>query len=134
MILSKISLTHLQFSLSLLWALTTVLNAPSLLAWSRSLPLGQLSPDPSLLPALFLAGSLAVTWGGAGRPNPVLADYGRLSFAIQFLAVMVVMYGSVSMYRVNYFLCATFAIIAVQQLVPRRRATKEEAEAAGSTM
>ena len=123
---------HFQFSLSLLWALTTVLNAPSLLAWSRSLPLGQLSPDPSLLPSLFLAGSLAVTWGGAGRPNPVLCGYGPLSFAIQFLAVMVVTYGSVSMYRVNYFLCVTFALIAVQQLVPRTRPTKEEAEAAGT--
>lgn len=122
---------HFQFSLSLLWALTAVFNAPSLLAWSRSLPLAQLSPDPSLLPSLFLAGSLAVTWGGAGRPNPELCGYGRLSFAIQFLAVMVVAFGSVSMYRVNYFLCATFALIAVQQLVPRRRPTKEEAEAAG---
>ena len=125
---------HFQFSLSLLWALTTVLNAPSLLAWSRSLPLAPLSPDPSFLPSLFLAGSLAVTWGGAGRPNPVLCGYGRLSLAIQFLAVMVVTYGAVSMYRVNYFLCATFALVAAQQLVPRTRPTKEEAEAAGTVV
>ena len=122
---------HFQFSLSLLWALTAVLNAPSLLAWSRSLPLGQLSPDPSLLPSVFMAGSLTVTWG-AGRPIPELCGYGRLSFGLQFVAVMVVTYGSVSMFRVNYFLCAAFALISVQQLVSRRRATKKEAEAAGT--
>ncbi len=125
---------HFQFTLSLLWAFAAVLNAPSLLAWSRIAITGaQLSPDPSLVPAVFLSVSLAATWG-AGRPDPERAGYGKLALGLQFLAVMVVTYGSISMYRVNYFLSAAFVVVAGHQLIASKRPSKEEHEAAGNNL
>jgi hypothetical protein len=128
---SILSSIHFHFTLSLLWVFVTVLNAPSLLAWSRIAPTSQFSPDPSLPAAVVMAASLAATWG-AGRPDPNLAGYGKLSFMIQFLAVLVVTYGSLSMYRVNYFVSAVFVVVAAHQLGSSKRPTKEENEAVGS--
>ena len=129
-----LSRIHLQFTLGLLWAYTALLNANSLAAWLRNLSFAsQLNPDPSLAPAVALSASLVMTWatedGGAPR---MVKFYDRISGLLQFLAVLVVLYGSVSIYRVNYFVCLAFTALSLHQVAaPKRNLEEEAAEQAG---
>ena len=132
-----LSSVNFQFAIALLWTFTSILNLPSLMAWTRSLPFTtNLNPDPSLLPAVILSASLAVTWDDRS-PRKDLAHYDHLSFLLQFLCIMIALFGSVSMYRVNYFLCAAFIAISVHQLVAGKKPpppTEEEPTVAGNAV
>eukprot|EP00095_Tigriopus_kingsejongensis_P011682 maker-scaffold59_size442576-snap-gene-3.32 protein:Tk11682 transcript:maker-scaffold59_size442576-snap-gene-3.32-mRNA-1 annotation:"gpi inositol-deacylase" len=116
----SLSPVHFQFTLGLIWAFMSVLNFPALLAWSRNLPLQiQLQPDPSLIPAIALAGAMATTWG-ENAPRR-LQFYQQLSVLVQFLAILLVLFGSVSMYRVNYFVSGVFVALALHQLLAPKK-------------
>ena len=116
-----LSSVNFQFSIALLWTFASVLNLPSLLAWLRGLPFAtNLSPDPSLLPAIALSASLAVTWDERS-PRKDLAHYDRLSYFLQFLCMMIALFGSVSMFRVNYFVSAAIVAVSVHQLVAGKK-------------
>ena len=122
---------HFQLTISLLWAFASVLNVPSLMAWTRSIPFEtQLNPDPSLITAVVLSSALAVTWKG---PRKAARMYSKLAFALQFMAILIVMYGSVSVFRANYFISAAFTLVAVHQLVatdkPPQEASKDNEDA-----
>lgn len=125
----NLSQINFQFTLGLLWALMSVLNLPALLAWSRILPLQtHLSPDPSLLPAVMLCGSLAVLWGEKAPRN--IQFYNQLSGLVQFLAILIVVFGSISIYRVNYFVSAVFVALSLHQLLaPKKMEQPVEADA-----
>jgi len=129
---------HFQFSLALLWVLTTLLNAPSLMAWIHNLESGfNLQKDPSQITALILCLSLPYLWG-ENRPNLNLANYNNLSAGIQFFSILTLLYGSLTVYRVNYFICAVFVCTALHQMmagprpepVPVAPPATEESEAA----
>jgi len=129
---------HFQFSLALLWVLTTLLNTPSLMAWIHNLESGfNLQKDPSQITALILCLSLPYLWG-ENRPNLNLANYNNLSAGIQFFSILTLLYGSLTVYRVNYFICAVFVCTALHQMmagprpepVPVAPPATEESEAA----
>eukprot|EP00094_Tigriopus_californicus_P008865 TCALIF_08546-PA protein Name:"Similar to PGAP1 GPI inositol-deacylase (Homo sapiens)" AED:0.00 eAED:0.00 QI:577/1/0.66/1/0.5/0.33/3/0/965 len=117
---SNLSQINFQFTLGLLWTMMSLLNLPALLAWTRRLPLEtHLNPDPSLIPAVMLSGSLAVLWGENAPRN--LQFYSQLSALVQFLAILIVVFGSISMYRVNYFVSAVFVALSLHQLLAPKK-------------
>ena len=123
---------NFHFSLALLWALAALLNVPSLMSYAREVEffgraVSRLNPDPSLLPAVALSVSLVGTWGEAA-PREDAKHYGALSGAVQFLCVLVVLFGSVSTYRVNYALAAAFVAVAAHQLMAPNMTNAEKNE------
>ena len=126
---------HFQFSIALLWVLVTLLNAPSLMAWTHNLDVGfNLHKDPSQITALVICLSLPYLWGDS-RPNVNLANYNNISAAIQFFSILTLLYGSITVYRVNWFMCAVFVCTAVHQMVagPRPEPVPVETEAVEAT-
>ncbi len=110
---------NFQLTLALVWAFSAVLNLPSLLGWTRNLGFAggsPLSPDPSLLSGLVLTASAGVTWGGA-NPRERASRYGALAYAVQAMCVMTVLFGSVNLYRVNYFVSASLVLVCLHQLL-----------------
>ena len=129
-----------QFTISLLWALTAASNAPSLMAWSRDAEfaartassLSRLDPDPSLVPAVALSASLAATWGDRA-PRPRARGHDRLSMVLQACCILVVLYGSISLYRLNFILASAFVAVAIHQLLAGDL-TEEELEERKKTL
>ena len=136
---------HFQFTIALLWTLTAVANAPSLMAWARNLQwavdhappsssgggrlsfsVSRLDPDPSLAVTVAMASAMVATWGDRA-PRARAAFTNRLAQALQFCCILIVLYGSVSLYRLNYFLAAAFAVLGLHQLLAREM-TKEEVD------
>ncbi len=131
---AALSTLHFQFSVSLLWSLLALCNAPSLLAWSRDVQwavaagaeLSRLNPDPSLIVAVAMAAAMPVTWGDrAPRTNARYLD--KLCLVLQLCCVLVVLYGSLTFYRLNYFAAAAFVSLALHQLLAPDM-TQEELE------
>ena len=114
---------HFQFSLALLWVLATLLNAPALMAWTHNVQSGTflLEKDPSQLTAFVLCLTLPFLWGNS-RPDLQLANYNNLSVFIQFVGILTLLYGSLTVYRVNYFISAVFVASAVHQMMAEPRA------------
>ena len=98
---------YFNLTFGLLWALTTVLNLPSLLAWSHNLSLGifqPLSPDFSLFPtSVIYSISISFLWQD-DQPYKFRAYYHYVSTACQFSSILIVLFGLVSLYRINYIL------------------------------
>ena len=89
----------------------------SLMAWIHNLESGfNLQKDPSQITALILCLSLPYLWG-ENRPNLNLANYNNLSAGIQFFSILTLLYGSLTVYRVNYFICAVFVCTALHQMM-----------------
>jgi hypothetical protein len=108
---------HFQFSLAILWVLTTLLNAPALMVWAHNLEFGiHLAKDPSQITALILCLTLPFLWGD-NRPDLGLAHYNNVSAAIQFFGILTLLYGSIIVYRVNYFVCGVFVVSALHQML-----------------
>jgi len=125
---TTLSSLNLQFTLLLLWAYSALLHLPSLLAWQRGLPDSpQLSPDPSLVPAVLLVLSMAATWGDRA-PRPNVRGYAKLAQGIQFLCILIAMYGSVSLYRSPFFASAACVALAIHQLMASKMSSEEVAQ------
>lgn len=126
---------HFHLSLGLLWALTTVLNLPSLLAWSHNaVTLGifiPLSPDHSFVPAVIYCLSIPFTWNDS-QPNKQKTHYYLVSFSCQLASVLIVSFGLVSMYRINYIVSFVVVCLSLHQAFAPVDANKtfvtEEAE------
>ncbi len=84
----------------------------------------RLDPDPSLILSVVMAASLAVTWGDRA-PRPNARHHGVLSQALQFCCILIVLYGSVSLYRLNYFLAVAFVAITLHQLLAGEMSPEE---------
>lgn len=111
-----------NLSLTMLWGLTSALNLPSLLAWIRHLSTSSpnLVPDPSLLIAFVFSASFPVLWKSPQNTSKTWnKTFGNV---IQLLCILTLLFGCVSVYRVNYFLIATVIILCIHQL----NSTKEK--------
>jgi len=132
---------YFHLSLGLLWALVSVLNLPSLLAWSHHTSLGifqPLSPDHSYIVSVIYCLSLNFIWHDS-QPDKFRTGYHLVSLSFQFASVITVLFGLVSLYRLNYILsvvmvCLTghqvFAPIDLQKQFIRETAAVEEVTAA----
>ena len=128
---------YFHLSLGLLWALVSVLNLPSLLAWSHHISLGifqPLSPDHSYIVSVIFCLSLNFIWHDS-QPDKFRTNYHLVSLSFQFASVLTVLFGLVSLYRLNYILsfvmiCLTahqvFAPIDLQKQFIRETAAVEE--------
>ena len=118
---------HFQFSLAILWVLTTILNTPALMAWTQNVKAGMfhLESDPSQMTALMLCLTLPFLWGDS-RPDLKKDKYNLLSNVIQFLSILTLLYGSIVVYRVNFFVCAVFVACALHQLLAEPRPPQPE--------
>ena len=125
-----LSSVNFQFSVALLWTFVSILNMPSLMAWMRNMPFTtNLHPDSSILPAVILSATLAVTWDERS-PRKGLGHYDKLSYVLQFFCMMIALFASVSMYRVNYFICGAFIAVSIHQLVAGDKPKAAKVEAA----
>lgn len=108
---------HFRLALAILWALTTVLNLPSLLAWSHNISLGiyiPLSPDHSYLVAVMYCLSIMFVWHD-GQPNRLKIRYQYVSITCQLGSVLTLAFGLITLHRINYILCLVIAALSVHQ-------------------
>ncbi len=80
-----------------------------------------LEKDPSQVTSLVLCLTLPFLWGD-NLPNIRLNNYNTLSGVVQFLAVLTLLYGSLTVYRVNYFVSAVFVATAAHQMLAEVKA------------
>lgn len=120
-----LSSLNFQLTVALLWAFASVLNLPSLMALARNAPFStRLEPDPSLVVAIVFAAAMGVTWGDRS-PKQNVKHYDKLATALQFLCVLIVLFGSVSIYRVNYFLSAAMVCVSLHQILAPKMTVEE---------
>ena len=107
---------HFHLALGLLWTMTTVLNIPSLLAWSHDLSFAwPLAFDHSYLISVIYCANIPVLWSET-YPNKFKTNYSRLSFGLQFCSILIVLLGLVSLYRLNYILCCAMMMLGAHQV------------------
>lgn len=111
----ELSTINFQFTLSLLWVFATVLNMPSLMAWSHSIPesVMPLYKDPSFIPSVVLCACLPLLWNS--QPDPSKVYYTGVATTLQFMSIVTILYGCITIYISNYVLCVVFAVTALQQ-------------------
>lgn len=122
---------NFQFTMALLWMMSTLLNIPTLMAWIQNLPHNTtLRQDPSLIHAIILSGALSVLWQNDGKPNVSKKFYSHMAIALQGIAIIIAMYASITQYRVTFAISGVFVIITLHQLFsPEEVKTEEEVEA-----
>merc|ERR1711935_471565 len=112
---------YFHLSLGLLWALVSVLNLPSLLAWSHNVSLGffqPLSPDHSYYTSIIYCLSIIIIWHDH-QPDKFRIRYHWVSMSFQATSVLTIMFGLLSMYRINYFVSfVMICLIAHQVFAP----------------
>ena len=116
---------NFQLSLGLLWTLTTVLNVPSLLAWSHDLSFTAwpLTLDHSYLTSVIFCLSIPVLWSES-CPNKFKTRYSRLSYGLQFCSILIVLFGIISLYRINYILSCAMIMLGAHQITSSIDPTK----------
>ena len=109
---------YFHLSLGLLWALISVLNLPSLLAWSHNVSLGifqPLSPDHSFLASVIYSLSISFIWQN-DKPNKFRTHYHWVSMSYQIASILTVLFGLVSLYRINYIVSAVMVCLIGHQV------------------
>ena len=118
---------YFHLTIGLLWALTTVLNLPALLAWSHNISLGIFQPltsDHSYIVAVIYSLSISFIWYD-DQPNKFKLYYHYVSTFCQFSSVMTVLFGILSMYRINYILTLVMIALTTHQLFAPYNLEKE---------
>merc|ERR1719500_2036535 len=122
---------HFQFTLGMLWALTTLLNLPTLVAWTQNIQHGVALPaDPSLIHAVILCSSLAILWQNDGKPRVEKKYYAVLAIILQAVGIFIGSFALLTIYRVNFAISTVFVAISSHQLVGPDREPKEETQQA----
>merc|ERR550532_1536515 len=124
---------HFQFTLGMLWALTTLLNLPTLVAWTQNIQHGVALPaDPSLIHAVILCSSLAILWQNDGKPRVEKKYYAVLAIILQAVGIFIGSFALLTIYRVNFAISTVFVALSSHQLVGPDRDHQEQAEAVTS--
>merc|ERR1711936_1374221 len=117
---------HFQFTLGMLWALTTLLNLPTLVAWTQNIQHGVALPaDPSVI----LCSSLAILWQNDGKPRVEKKYYAVLAIILQAVGIFIGSFALLTIYRVNFAISTVFVVISSHQLVGPDRESQGEAQA-----
>ena len=95
--------------------LQTFLNVPSLLAWSHNLSFSPLALDHSYLISVIYCANLPILWSET-YPNKLKMHYSKLAYGLQFCSILIVLFGLVSLYRINYVLCCAMIMLGAHQL------------------
>eukprot|EP00092_Neocalanus_flemingeri_P010254 GFUD01011050.1.p1 GENE.GFUD01011050.1~~GFUD01011050.1.p1 ORF type:complete len:1057 (+),score=343.38 GFUD01011050.1:48-3218(+) len=121
---------NFQFTLALLWLMSTLLNLPTLLSWSRNLPHSlPLPADPSLIHAVILCGSLSILWQNEGKPKVEKKYFSVLAIILQGLAIFIATFAMVTIYRLSFAISAVFVVLTTHQLIsPNREQEEQEIE------
>ena len=129
---------NFQLTLALLWLTVSVLNLHILLTWTKNLSYGtSLESDPSLFQAIVLCGCLPLLWLNDGKPRTNKKYYTVLAIILQAVAVYMIMFATITVFRMNFAITCTFVIVILHQLCsPARQedVKEEEDESNGETV
>ena len=118
---------NFQFTLALLWLMSTLLNLPTLLSWTQNLPHGlPLPADPSLIHAVILCGSLSILWQNEGKPKVEKKYFSAMAIILQGLAIFIATFAMVTIYRLSFAISAVFVVVTTHQLVSPNREQEEQ--------
>ncbi|XP_065094786.1 GPI inositol-deacylase [Ochlerotatus camptorhynchus] len=107
---------NFHLPLFLLLIVVSLLNFPSFLTWAKQYKLApSLKPDASLIPSVVIIASLSVLWQMNVPRN--ISGYKLLSGILYIAAVICIIYCQISLYRLNFVIASTFAVITIHQLV-----------------
>ncbi|KAF2352129.1 GPI inositol-deacylase PGAP1-like [Trinorchestia longiramus] len=108
---------HLHLTLLLLCILASLLQLPTLITWAVRVKNGHslLPEDPSLYPSITSIAALAVLW----QCSPVHERkyYKLVGQVVHFLAVISLLFASMSLYRLPYVVAVALALVALHQLL-----------------
>ncbi|XP_053646137.1 GPI inositol-deacylase [Cherax quadricarinatus] len=115
-----LSRVHFNMTIMMLVFVVVILNMPTLIIWSRlvsnNLPLTE---DPTLSVTVTLLVTLCFLWQKK-LPKTDRKYYKVVSWVIHFMACITLLFGSIHIYRVPYFVTGALVLLAVHQtLAPR---------------
>ncbi|XP_063230669.1 GPI inositol-deacylase isoform X2 [Bacillus rossius redtenbacheri] len=114
-----LSQLHFSFTLLLLLAVLTSVNAPCVLTWAHNFRYSaQLQPDSSFLPSVVTCACLGVLWP-ASVPRPGLKHYAAVCRALYLLAGAMFLGAPVSLHRLSPLTAAVFALVTAHQALAR---------------
>ncbi|XP_060063451.1 GPI inositol-deacylase-like [Ylistrum balloti] len=121
----ELSRFHFYFSVYLLWLWILVISVPVLITWAKNTKYSVLLyGDPNLVPATL--GVIAVgTIILLDNPLPQRINYRMWYFLIYGGAVVMLLYGTVSLFRVPYIIVFTLSLIAICQAMCRINPPKQ---------
>ncbi|OWF52730.1 GPI inositol-deacylase-like [Mizuhopecten yessoensis] len=121
----ELSRFHFYFSVYLLWLWMLVISVPAFITWVNNVKYSiVLYGDPNLVPATV--GVIAVgTMLLLDNPLPQRINYRAWYFGIYGGAVTMLLYGTLSLFRVPYIIVFTLSLIATCQAVCRVSPTKQ---------
>jgi len=121
---------NFQFTLALLWLMSTLLNLPTLLTWCQNLPLSlPLPADPSLIHAVILCASLSILWQNEGKPRVEKKYFSVMAIILQGVAIFIATFAMVTIYRLSFAISAVFLVVSIHQLISPARQQEAEEEA-----
>ncbi|XP_066952739.1 GPI inositol-deacylase [Macrobrachium rosenbergii] len=112
-----LSSIHFHITLLLLVTLVAAFNIPALIIWGRSLGHNlQLPEDPSLFVTVSLLSVLCFLWQWE-IPRVDKNYYKYVSHAVRGIAVFTLLFGSIHIYRVPYFLVSALTLMTIHQFL-----------------
>ena len=104
--------------LALLWGLQLSLGLPSLMTWSLSPASASVTSDTGLIHTICLLGSASLLW----QRNPEILTIDEkyndgLYYGLYFLAVLILPFATVSVYRIGFAISSIFVCISSLILV-----------------
>ncbi|XP_068212872.1 GPI inositol-deacylase [Palaemon carinicauda] len=128
-----LSSIHLHITILLLVTLVAAFNVPALIIWGRSLGHNlQLPEDPSLIVTVWLLVVLSFLWQWE-TPRIDRKYYNYVSYAVRGIAVFTLLFGSIHIYRVPFFLVSALSLMTLHQfLAPSKPLVTQVSEQADS--
>ncbi|XP_069125572.1 GPI inositol-deacylase-like [Argopecten irradians] len=122
---AELSRFHFFFSVFLLWLWMMIIGVPVLITWAKNIKYSiLLNNDPNLVPA-----SLGVLATGTilllDNPLQPRINYRAWYFGIYGGAVVMLLYGTLSLFRVPYIIVFTLSLIATCQVLCRINPPKQ---------
>lgn len=117
---------QLHLTLLMLCLAASVIQLPTLITWAVRVKLGHAHSlvDPTFLPSVLCIMALAVLW----QCNPVhgRVHYKAVGVTLHGISVLVLLFASISLYRLPYFIAAALVIVAVHQIFAPSKPTVEK--------
>ncbi|KAK7788803.1 hypothetical protein R5R35_010913 [Gryllus longicercus] len=113
----SLSELHFNFTLLLLWVTVTVVNIPAVLVWAHNYGYStKLQPDPSFETGVVLCFCVGVLWQKKA-PNPHLKHYPVVGHMLYLLAVLILIFSTLSLHHLSPLLMVAFVIVTVHQMI-----------------
>nr|XP_045620220.1 GPI inositol-deacylase-like isoform X1 [Procambarus clarkii] len=123
-----LSRVHFHLTLMMLVFLVVILNTPTLVIWSRLVSNNlQLTEDPTLAVTIVVLVTLCFLWQKK-LPNMDRKFYKQASWMVHFMSCITLMFGSVHVYRVSYFIMGALIMVALHQTLAPHASDDDENE------